>query len=483
MRIRLLFCPALLWLSCFVYPLFGQVPSELLGQWSNDELPGSGLYNNTYNEIWGLALDGREYAVIGSTLGTHFIDVTEPENAREVAFVTGASSGPNIIHRDYHNYGCYLYAVSDEGNGSLQIIDISGLPDQVEVVYDEDTLFGRSHNIFIDTSAAILYACYARGGEATTTPLKLLDISDPTRPQEIATYRDFGSGPVSHVHDCYVDRGIAFLNLGFDGMAIVDFSDPLNPVNLSTLTDYPFSGYNHSGWATADLHYYYLADESHGHPLKVLDVSDLTEIEVVDTFDAGSPAELSIPHNQVVACDYLYVSYYYDGLQVFDISDPAQPQRIAYYDTSDIEHRKSYEGAWGVYPFLPSGNILVSDMQEGLFILSGPDGNCTTNTEMSLTCGLLSPVRVPDTPQRSVSIFPQPAGDYLSVSVDGYGKSQEKVNVRITDIHGRLLQRWEKEAFNGNFRLSLGNAIPSGMYLLQFRIGHEHFTQKIIIRR
>lgn len=467
-----------------VHPLSGQVvePSTLLGRWKNDSLPGSNLYDNHYNEIWGLALNGREYAVIGSTLGTHFIDVTRPQDAEEVAFVAGASSGANIIHRDYHNFGCYLYAVSDEGSGSLQIIDISGLPDTVQVVYDDDTFFGRSHNIFIDTSAAILYACYARGGESITTPLKLLDISDPTRPRELATYNNFGSGTVSHVHDCYVQEGIAFLNLGFDGMAIVDFSNPLEPVNLSTLTDYVFSGYNHSGWATEDLNYYYLGDESHGFPLKVLDVSDLTEIKVLRSFDAESPAELSIPHNQIIACDYLYVSYYYDGLQVYDISDPATPKRIAYYTTSSREHRKSYEGAWGVYPFLPSGNILVSDMQEGLFVLSGPDGDCTTNSEMSLTCDFLSPVRSTADPENVVKIYPQPADDYLMISRQGSLKSQEKVNVRLLDIHGRSLQRWEKEFLNGDLQLNLAPALPSGMYFLAFRNGSEQFTRKIIIR-
>lgn len=484
MKTRSLFCTSLFFIL-FVLPLISQTiePSTLLGRWKDETLPGSSLYNNTYNEVWGLALNGREYAVIGSTQGTHFIDVTRPQDAKQVAFIAGAAAGTNIIHRDYHNFGCYLYAVSDEGSGSLQIMDISGLPDTVQVVYDEDTFFGRSHNIFIDTSAAILYACYPRGAGTTTSPLKLLDISDPVAPQEVAAYNSFGSGPVSHVHDCYVDNGIAFLNLGFDGMAIVDFSDPLQPQNLSTLTDYPFSGYNHSGWATADLNYYYLGDESHGFPIKVLDVSDLSEIEVLGSFDADSPDELSIPHNQVIACNYLYVSYYYDGLQIYDISEPSAPKRVAYFSTSSQEHRKSYEGAWGVYPFLPSGNVLVSDMQEGLFVLSGPDGNCTTNTEMSLTCGLLNPVQSPEKPENSLSVFPQPARDALFISLNRGLKGQEKVNVQLTDIHGRPLERWEKEVFNGSFQLRLSAAIPSGIYLLQIHMGNERFTKKIIIRR
>lgn len=482
MKTRQLFLISLLFAGTLAaLPAQNVDPATLLGRWTK-EISGSNVYNNAFNEVWGLAINGKEYAVIGSTLGTHFIDVSRPQDAEEVAFVAGASAGPNIIHRDYHNYGCYLYAASDEGSGSLQIIDVSGLPDTVQVVYDEDTFFGRSHNLFIDTATAILYACYARGGGSPTVPLKLLDISNPTAPVELATYNSFGSGAVSHVHDCYVENGLAFLNLGFDGMAIVDFSDPLQPVNLSTLTDYPFAGYNHSGWLSTDQNYYYLGDESHGLPLKILDVSEVSEIEVVGDFNAESPNDLSIPHNQVVACDYLYVSYYYDGLQVYDISNPAAPERISYFSTSSLAHRKSYEGAWGVYPFLPSGNILVSDMQEGLFILSGPDGNCATNTEMSLTCDLLSPISGPGSLDEAISIYPQPANEELRISFPA-GKGQEKVKAQLLDIHGRPLQRWEKEAGTNTVELRLPPQLSSGLYFLQFRTRADYFVKKIIIRR
>lgn len=477
--------PYLFLLVCCCFSLLAEAqeaePATLLGRWTRDSLPVSGSYGNAYNEVWGLALNGREYAVIGSTLGTHFIDVSRPQDAEEVAFVPGASAGPNLIHRDFHNYGCYLYAVSDEGRGSLQIMDVSGLPDRVEVVYDSPEFFERSHNIFIDTTRAILYACFARGGESPTTPLKLLDISDPVHPKELATYNNFGGGPVSHVHDCYVEDGLAFLNLGFDGMAIVDFSDPLQPVFQNTLTDYPFAGYNHSGWPTADLQYYYLGDESHGFPMKILNIADRSEIQVLSTFDADSPNELSIPHNQLIACDYLYVSYYYDGLQVYDISVPEAPKRVSYFGTSSREHRKSYEGAWGVYPFLPSGNILVSDMQEGLFVLSGPEAVCAQRDQMTLQCELLNPVSASPEASFIVTIYPQPASSYLNIDLYS-DKSQEKVNVRLWDIQGRPLQRWESDAISGKLRLSLPTDLTSGMYFLELRTAERKVTKKIIIR-
>ena len=175
----------LVFITCLSFQVFGQVEqANLLGQWSDDSLVGSAIFDNTYNEIWGLAVDGREYAVIGSTLGTHFIDVTDPSNPVEIHIVEGAVTGPSIIHRDYHDDGCFLYVVADEPTNpnvpelsTLQIIDVSGLPESVEVVYDSDELFFRAHNIFIDEPNDRLYAFIANGGGVSFSAMRVYDIS------------------------------------------------------------------------------------------------------------------------------------------------------------------------------------------------------------------------------------------------------------------------------------------------------------------
>ena len=100
-----------------------------LFQWKDSSISSTSLYNNTYNEVWGYAKDGREYAIIGSTRGTHFFDVTNPSSPIQVDFVIGRDTGFQIVHRDYHDYRGYLYMVSDEGDASLQIVDLSFLPD------------------------------------------------------------------------------------------------------------------------------------------------------------------------------------------------------------------------------------------------------------------------------------------------------------------------------------------------------------------
>ena len=81
----------LLTLNICIYSTFSfsQINANLLFQWDDPSLIGSSMYDNTYNECWGFKINDHEIAVIGSTAGTHFFDVTDPQNSTEVAFVPG----------------------------------------------------------------------------------------------------------------------------------------------------------------------------------------------------------------------------------------------------------------------------------------------------------------------------------------------------------------------------------------------------------
>ena len=336
--------------------LYSQQNTNLLFHWEDTTLVGSNAYNNTYNEIWGLNINGSEIAVIGSTAGTHFFDVTNPQNSSEVAFVAGAYTGPGVIHRDYHDFDGHLYIVCDEGSPStLQIVDISNLPTSVNIVYDSNNLLNKVHNIFIDTATAKLYAC------ATGEAMEVFSLTNPSNPTLIYTYNDVG-----HVHDAYVKNDTAFLNCGNDGLRIMDFTMVNNsgdtPVELASYTSYPDAGYNHSGWLTDDGTIYAMQDENHGYDVKMLDVSDYSNISVLATFNSGVDPN-SMAHNGIIKDDFLYLAYYHDGLRVFDISNPSNPVQVNYYDTYLPNNHNSYKGAWGVYPYLNSGNILVSDFK------------------------------------------------------------------------------------------------------------------------
>ena len=332
-------------------------------QWSDSLLPPSSAHFNTYNEIWGYARDGREYAIIGTTMGTHIHDITTPGNEEEVAFIPGVLQGVQVVHRDYDTYQDHLYIVCDEGNSTLQIVDISQLPDTAIVVYDDDALLVRSHNIFIDTLSARMYVC---GGTEIFGVYSIADPANPVRLLNAPNDIPFWTG-IGYLHDVFVRNDIAYCNAGNNGLFVVDFSDLNDVLMLGSLTFYEQSGYNHSGWLMENGNYYCLADETHGMDLKILDVSDLQNIHVVDTISTDI-APLTIPHNLIYKDDLLHVAYYHDGYYVWDCSDPESPVIAGFYDTSIQPHVGDYRGAWGVYPLLPSGRVLISDMQEGLFV-------------------------------------------------------------------------------------------------------------------
>jgi choice-of-anchor B domain-containing protein len=362
----------LLHLFCFaILPLgfcLGQASqATMLDNWHDDSLVPTSAYNNRYNECWGFAINGHEYGVIGSTAGMHIIDVTDPTDVFEAFRVAGASSGANLIHRDMKDYNGYLYCVADEGPSKLQIIDLHDLPNSVTQVYSSDEFVVRSHNLYIDTSQQRLYLL----GASSST--KVLDISNPTQPVLLASYPS-PNFYMPYTHDGFIKDNIGFFNCGNSGFWIIDFTDPLAPALLGTMTNYTDAGYNHSGWMSEDGNYYFLCDETHGARVKVVDITDLTEPVVVATIEPGLWAS-EIPHNCLVKGNFLYFSYYYDGLEVWDISDPENPERAYFYDSYPAPNVASYAGAWGVNPNLPSGNILLSDMQGGLFIFESIDGN------------------------------------------------------------------------------------------------------------
>jgi choice-of-anchor B domain-containing protein len=337
--------------------------TSLFGQWADESLPINGLAGS-YSDVYGYEKDGREFAIIGSTNGTHIIDINETGNLFEIAFIQGAYSGSGVTHRDYHIIGDYLYAVCDQGSSTLQIIDLTNLPESVEVVYDSDELFSRTHNIFIDTVSQKLYSCSTKGYDESnnywTSSLCVYDISNPIQPVFLHNMNEY----IPNTHDIWVDSDTAFINCPGTGTLIWEFDG--QPSQISSFTSYPDFGTNHSGWKSG--HTYVFAEENSGYDVKVVDASDVSNLELLSTLNSNVN-EFSIAHNLMIKDDLVYISYYQDGLQVFDISNPMNPIQVAYYDTYMPTNYGGYAGAWGVYAFLPSRRVLISDVQSGLFVL------------------------------------------------------------------------------------------------------------------
>lgn len=449
------------------FMLSGQAQqANLLYNWNDTTLIVNNWPGGRYNEVWGVTINGLEIGIIGSTEGVHFINVTDPVNSYEIesAFVPGLVAGANIIHRDYHDYHGYLYTVADEGPSSLQIIDMTHLPDTALLVYDSDQFFQKAHNIFIDSTAARLYATGSAG-------IKVLSLEDPVNPVLIASFPN-GKLDVPYTHDLYVRGDTAFLNCGNSGLWVVDLTDIENPELLGNMTIYEQQGYNHSGWMHESLPYYYLADETHGMDLKAVNVEDHNDMYVVNTFDAESPSQTSIPHNLLVRGNYLYVSYYYDGVQVYDISDPEHPVRVYYYDTYSGPDAAGFKGAWGVYPYLPSGNILVSDMQSGLFVLESIDASITAT-------------QAPEIFTSAITVWPQPVTNSFHVQLH-LESPAVKVDFKLFDLSGKQLFSRTTErlpAGANRFDFDWSRNMVDGIYFLYIESDDFVLTRKLVVQR
>jgi choice-of-anchor B domain-containing protein len=433
---------------------------SLLYHWEDPTLLPSSDFNNTYNEVWGFEQGGRHYAVIGSTLGTHFFDVTDAQNTVYIDVVPGASQGVHVVHRDYHDYEGYLYTVCDEGNSTMQIIDLQYLPDSLEVVYDDNNLLDRAHNIYIDTATAKMYAC-------GSNELEVYSLANPVSPTLLVNCEfdiPWWSNMIGYVHDVFARNDTVYCNAGEEGWYIVDFSTPTSPVVLAGMPFYALQGYNHSGWLSDDGNTYIMADENHSLDMKSWDVSDLAAVTLLDTFSAGSHPD-AIPHNQVIQGDYLYVSGYYDGLYIFDISDPSNITTTGYYDTStEINTGGGYEGAWGVYPFLP-GKILVSDMQNGLYVFDAASATVGVNNL--------------DIPSTNFRIYPNPFKENIVIQYNGPNKRY--FEYEVLDISGKVITSGnQKVSSMGTVQVHFDNNLSKGIYLVRIQSDGYVQTEKLI---
>jgi choice-of-anchor B domain-containing protein len=431
--------------------LYAQVEAPLLYHFHDPSITPSFSYDGRYNETWGFVINEKEFGVIGTTDGMRIFDlsnVTTPNGVPDPIKIMAPATGGGIIHRDMKEWNGYLYAVCDEGNSNLQIVDCHNLPTSAEVVYSSNQFVTTAHNLFLDTAQARLYLLGA-GGQT-----KILDISNPIQPTLLGSYPSTTYN-LPYVHDAYIHNNIGVMNCGYDGLWVVDFSNPAAPVTLGTMTNYPGAGYNHSGWMTDDGLYYVLCDETHGSPVKMIDFQNFTDMSVVASMNAASFSN-QIVHNALVKKNLLYLSYYYDGLQVFDISDPLNPQRVQYFDTYDGGNQAGYAGAWGVNPNLPSGISLIGDMNTGFWVFSPQpqpaDFQLRTNhpflmicegehAEIQLTAGSsfnsvggMSPI-LTGVPTNATADYPNivQAGEQFKVKVTNLTLGEHVINCSITD--------------------------------------------------
>ena len=357
------------------------------------QIPLSTLNANAGNDSWGWTdpNNGDEYALIGLTNGTAFIDISDPVNPVYLGKLPTATS--NSSWRDVKVYNNHAFIVSEASNHGMQVFDLTRLrnvanPPETFTSDARYTGFGNAHNIVINEASGYAYAV---GTGTFSGGPHFVNIQNPTNPVAAGGYAMDG-----YSHDAQVitysgpdaDHTGKEIMIGSNEneVVIVDISDKANPVALSSI-NYANVGYTHQGWFTENERYFILGDEldeqNFGFNTRtvVFDFLDLDNPQQHVVYTGPTPA---IDHNGYVKGDTFYLANYRAGVRIIDVSDIGNQNmtEVGFFDTYPSSNSAAFNGVWNVYPYFASGNIVISDIDGGFFLIKkstggGGGGACT----------------------------------------------------------------------------------------------------------
>ncbi len=419
------------------------------------------------NDSWGWTdpQDGKEYAIMGLNNGTAFIDISDPINPIYLGKLPTHTN--SSIWRDIKVYNNYAFVVSEASGHGMQVFDLTRLRNVANApeTFTEDAHyggFGNCHNIVINEETGFAYAV---GTSTFGGGPHFVNIQDPLTPVSAGGF----SGD-NYCHDAqvvvydgpdpdYTGREI-FFGSNEDRISIVDVTDKANPVGISN-GFYGSVEYTHQGWLTEDKRYFVIGDEldesNFGFNTRtiIFDVSDLDNPVV--HFEYESNDVEAIDHNGYVLGNEFYLSSYRAGLRIIDISDIENQnmEETKYFDTYPGSNSANFDGAWSVYPYFPSRNIIISDIDRGLFIVR--DALLSINDNSSL----------------SFAVAPNPAKDMVTIT----SKTETITHVEIFNILGqKVMDQKFAESLSENIDIS---KLQSAMYLMKI---NSTTTKRLLIK-
>lgn len=342
------------------------------------------------NDVWGWTSPdtGNEYALLGSSEGTLFIDISVPENPIILGMLPTHTISSSWF--DMKTYSNHAFIVSEAFNHGMQVYNLLQLDELSRETRNynlQETAYynvGSSHNIVINEDSGYAYIV---GAKTCNGGLHMVDISDPINPSFAGCFRMDGythdaqcvnyDGPDSN----YAGREICFCS-NESKLTIVDVTNKLAPKLLSRMTyEYSYWTYTHQGWLTEDKSLFLFGDEVKVGlaATYIVDVTDLTNPELKQQF--CQPFETNT-HNQYVKGSYSYQSNYRSGLRILDVDvyeETGTFQEEAFFDTYPLNDELGYDGTWSNYPWFDSGNVIVSGIKEGLFVVK-PHFNYESST-------------------------------------------------------------------------------------------------------
>lgn len=427
-------------------------------------LTNSAMDANFSNDSWGWTdpEDGKEYALVGLSNGTAFIDISNPTSVVYLGKLPTHTG--NSAWRDVKVYQNHAFIVSEASGHGMQVFDLTQLRDVANppVTFSETAHydgFGNAHNIVINTESGYAYGV---GTQTFSGGPHFINIQDPANP-----VGEGGYAANSYSHDAqvvtysgpdtdYTGREV-LIGSNEDEIAIVDITDKANPVEISTIS-YPNIGYTHQGWFTEDQRYFLLGDE-----IDEIDFGFNTRTIIFDFEDLDDPqihfeyegTNTSTDHNGYVVGNLFYLASYRAGMRVLDISDIANQNmsEIGYFDTVPNSDNVGTSGLWNVYPFFESGNI----------VLSGNNGFSLVKQSETLS------VTSFETP-KGMSMFPNPSSGIVDINANtSIGP------VAVYNTLGQVV--YKTKSPTNNLQLDLTH-LHTGLYFVKT----NNSTQKLILK-
>lgn len=439
---------------------------HLIGNVNSRRIPPQYNAPSHYSGCWGYtAPDGKEYGILGCHMGLQIVDVTDSTSVREVYFKPSNLNfnNPDQGHawREMKVYSHYLYAVSEADSSGVEIFDLQYLPDSVGYI-GKYFLPRHRKTHTISQSGPYLYLNGANSafGQGTI----ILDLTNPVHPVKR------GSWNTEYVHDSRTVNDTMYTSNIYTGkLAIFDVTnkDSIKLITSFLTSPNPFT---HNSAVTKDRRYIFTTDETinPAGKLKIWNISDLTNI----TFTANwQPTGITntIVHNIEIYGDTAVIAHYQSGIRVLNISNPVAPVEIGWYDTYPSANTNQFTGCWGVFKF-PSGKIIGSDMQTGLYILKmgAHVGIQTISDEIPSSFNLQQNYPNPFNPETKIK---------FDVASSGH------VELKIFDITGKEIAALVDQQLKPGSYEYKWNApnFPGGVYFYKLNSGNFSLTKKMIL--
>ena len=463
-----------------IYPCNGY---DLKSQITLSEIAAaSGGVASTGSDSWGWTDpdSGREFAIFTYSHGTAFIEITDPVNPIILGTIPVPNATPQSLWHDVKVYQNHAFIVSEDAGMGMQVFDLTRLlnvsnPPEVFTLDAHDTSFGSAHNIVINEETGYAYPVGTRTADDSARlydggPL-FINIQDPTNPINEGGFDANLVGINGYSHDAqvviydgpdpdYQGREI-YLGSNEETLIILDITDKQNPIFISELTYDSFS-YTHQGWFTEDKRFFLLGDE-----LDEIDNGFFTRTIIYDLEDLDNPLihfifeghSTATDHNGYVKDDKFYLASYTAGLRVYDISDIENRNmtEIGFFDTFPPSDVAGTAALWNVYPYFPSGNIILSDFDAGLFVVS-PSETLNVPNNNILT---------------SFTLGPNPSKQFTTIQAP-----QNNINqIEVYSILGERILL-EQNLKTDYFKIDTSK-LPSGTYLVKI---NSKFTKKLLVQ-